>query len=86
MQEIMRRVTFATVLAVAVGGAMTLMSSAMLSDPQWRAGLQIIGGIVAVLAGIASAVLAWRWWSHDLTARPTDSDVLRVTSPRDLSP
>ena len=69
MQELMRRVVFATVLVVAVGGAVTLMSSAMMSDPQWRAGLQIVGGIVAVLCGATSAILAWHWWSDELTVR-----------------
>ena len=69
MKEWQRRVTCATVLVVAVAGAMTLMSSAMLADPRWRAGLQIVGGAVAILAGILSAVLAWRWWSAELTTR-----------------
>ena len=69
MKEWQRRITCATVLVVAMAGAMTLMSSAMASDPHWRAGLQIGGGVVAVLAGITSAVLAWRWWSTELTAR-----------------
>lgn len=63
MAERTRRVIFAALLLVAVAGAVGLMASALVVDPQWRTWLLVASTGAAVGCGTVCAVLAWRWWS-----------------------
>ena len=75
MKERTRRVVFATLLALAVLGAVLLMGGSLLGDQLWRMRLQVVALCVALGCGTACGVLAWLWWSDQLVdERPlTDS-------------
>jgi len=67
MREGARRVVFATLLLVAVIGAVGLMASSLVVDPSGRTWLQVVSAGAAIGCGITCTILAWRWWSGALT-------------------
>ena len=62
MSESARRLVFTVLLVVAAVGAGGLMLSPLVDDEIWRAGLQVVGGLAALVIGAVCAVLSWRWW------------------------
>jgi hypothetical protein len=80
MRERTRRVVFATLLALAVLGAVLLMGGSLLGDPLWRMRLQVVALCVALVCGTACGVLAWRWWGDQLV------DERPITDPTEPMP
>ena len=57
-----RRLIFVALLAVAVCGALGLMTSGLVVDPEWRLLVQVVAAVMALGFGTVCGVLAWRWW------------------------